>query len=132
MMMNPSIREHLRRRLFLAAQEEVKAIIDALPAPVKQHAKKLPVIFEMTPRPSDIREGIASDTLGLFSGLALNDSLEANPNSPSQITLYMENIWDYGGRRSADFREEVRRTYLHELGHYLGLDEDDLMDRDLD
>ena len=26
------------------------------------------------------------------------------------------------------FREEVRKTYLHELGHYLGLDEDDLVD----
>jgi predicted Zn-dependent protease with MMP-like domain len=33
---------------------------------------------------------------------------------------------------AATFREEVRRTYLHELGHYLGLDEDDLADRDLD
>jgi predicted Zn-dependent protease with MMP-like domain len=26
----------------------------------------------------------------------------------------------------------VRRTYLHELGHYLGLDEKALADRDLD
>ena len=52
--------------------------------------------------------------------------------APTEIILYMENIWEYAGRRSPDFREEVRRTYLHELGHYLGLDEDDLFDRDLD
>jgi predicted Zn-dependent protease with MMP-like domain len=30
------------------------------------------------------------------------------------------------------FQEEVRRTYLHELGHYLGLDEEALAERDLD
>ena len=30
------------------------------------------------------------------------------------------------------FREEVRLTYLHELGHYLGWDEDELTARGLD
>jgi len=30
-----------------------------------------------------------------------------------------------------DFREEVRTTLLHELGHYLGLDEEGLIDRGL-
>jgi len=30
------------------------------------------------------------------------------------------------------FREEVERTYLHELGHYLGWDEDDVAARGLD
>ena len=29
------------------------------------------------------------------------------------------------------YRQEVRTTLLHELGHYLGLDEDDLDDRGL-
>ncbi len=132
MTMTPGIREHLRRRLFLAAQEEVKAMMDTLPAPVKKHAQNVPVLFEMKPRPSDVRLGIALDTLGLFSGAALNESHDANPDTPTQITLYMENIWDYVAHRSPDFREEIRRTYLHELGHYLGLDEDDLYIRDLD
>lgn len=131
-MTNPSIREHMRRRLFLAAQAEVKAVIDALPAPLREHAIKLPVIFEMKPRPGDIRRGIAGDTLGLFSGVALNDSHDMNPEGPTEITLFMENIWDFTGHRSTDFRKEVTRTYLHELGHYLGLDEDDLLERDLD
>ena len=30
------------------------------------------------------------------------------------------------------FRDEVHTTYLHELGHYLGLDEDDLTERGLE
>ena len=48
------------------------------------------------------------------------------------IWLFLENIWDYAGRDTAAYREEVRVTYVHELGHYLGLDEDDLEVRDLD
>ena len=28
--------------------------------------------------------------------------------------------------------EEIRVTVLHEIGHFLGLDENDLADRDLD
>ena len=31
----------------------------------------------------------------------------------------------------ADYKEEVRITYFHELGHYLGLEEDDLEERGL-
>jgi predicted Zn-dependent protease with MMP-like domain len=30
------------------------------------------------------------------------------------------------------FRDEVRTTFLHELGHYLGLDEDELAVRGLE
>ncbi len=30
------------------------------------------------------------------------------------------------------YRAEVRTTYLHELGHYLGLDEDELTQRGLE
>jgi len=125
-------REQLRQRLQLAAREEVKRVISALPAPVRKHATSLPVIFEMKPRAPEIKSGIEPDTLGLFSGNALSDSLESTHAGPTEIILFMENIWDYAKRDSHDFREEVRRTYLHELGHYLGLDEMDLAERDLD
>jgi predicted Zn-dependent protease with MMP-like domain len=29
-------------------------------------------------------------------------------------------------------RGEIRTTFLHEVGHFLGLDEDDLIERGLD
>lgn len=107
-------------------------MLAALPEPVRRHARALPVVFEMKPLPSDRKAGIAEDTLGLFSGPALNDSLDMNSDGPSQITLYMENLWDYARHDAPTFREEIRRTYLHELGHYLGFDEQALADRDLD
>ena len=51
---------------------------------------------------------------------------------PSQIILYLDNIWDEADSDEETFLEEVRTTFLHELGHYLGLDEDGLFDRGLD
>jgi predicted Zn-dependent protease with MMP-like domain len=51
---------------------------------------------------------------------------------PAEIVLYLENIWDMAAGDLACFNDEVKITYLHELGHYLGWDEDDLAARDLD
>jgi predicted Zn-dependent protease with MMP-like domain len=51
---------------------------------------------------------------------------------PPQILLFLENLWDLAEGDEAVYRDEVRTTYLHELGHYLGLDEPDLEERGLD
>lgn len=51
---------------------------------------------------------------------------------PPQIILFLENLWDFSDGDEAIYREEIRITLLHELGHYLGLDELDLEDRGLD
>ena len=40
------------------------------------------------------------------------------------IELYLEGIREDCLRDSQDFSTELERTYLHELGHHLGLDED--------
>ena len=47
------------------------------------------------------------------------------------ILLFLENLWDFAGEDEEIFRQEVRTTYLHELGHYLGLEEIDLEERGL-
>jgi len=46
--------------------------------------------------------------------------------------LFLENLWDLAGGEEKKFRDEVQTTYLHELGHYLGLDEDELTKRGLE
>jgi predicted Zn-dependent protease with MMP-like domain len=46
--------------------------------------------------------------------------------------LYIESLWDFADADVDAFREEVRVTYLHELGHYLGWDEDQLTSRGLE
>ena len=43
---------------------------------------------------------------------------------PAQMHLYLRNLWEEAEGDRDRFVEEVRVTYLHELGHYLGWDED--------
>jgi len=48
-----------------------------------------------------------------------------------RICLYLLTIADYCRDENIPFADEVRTTYLHELGHHLGWDEDDLEARNL-
>jgi predicted Zn-dependent protease with MMP-like domain len=88
------------------------------------------VIYE--PRLNDalLADGYESDLLGLFVGPSFGD--EGKVPLPPQIILFLENLWEMAEEDDAFYREEVRTTYLHELGHYLGLDEIDLEERGLE
>ncbi len=69
-------------------------------------------------------EGLSDDLLGLFEGCSHGeDRHAASLGDLPRIRLFLDNLWDYAGRDRARFREEVRITLLHELGHYLGLNE---------
>jgi predicted Zn-dependent protease with MMP-like domain len=125
-------RQHLLKRLELAALEEIDRVLKALPRPLRQKAQALPISLEPVPGSDLVKDGLEPDTLGLFVGDPYADALHASDNVPAQILLFLENIWEYAQRDTAAYREEVRVTYMHELGHYLGLDEDDLFIRELD
>jgi predicted Zn-dependent protease with MMP-like domain len=117
-------------KLCAAASEEVEATLTSLPEPLRERAKKLPVTFEHVPNAGLQADGIEPDTLGLFTGPEFAD--EGNVPIPPQIILFLENLWDFAEGEEKIFREEVRTTFLHELGHYLGLDEDELTERGLE
>lgn len=116
--------------LLRIAQDEVRATLAALPAPLRAQASPLPVIYEPVPNEDILADDYDPDLLGLFIGPPLAEP-EASP-LPAQIILFLENLWDFAEEDEEFFREEVRTTYLHELGHYLGLDEIDLEERGLE
>jgi predicted Zn-dependent protease with MMP-like domain len=119
-------------QLRAAALEEVEDTLEALPAPLREKARALPVTFEQVPNAALQEDGIAPDTLGLFVGPDYADE-EITPSPlPPQIILFLDNLWDFAEGDEEIFLEEVHTTYLHELGHYLGLDENDLFDRGLE
>ena len=118
------------KKLDALAAAEIGTTISALPGPLRALAGKLPVTFARRPNVDLQADGIEADTLGLFVGAEFAD--EGNVPLPAQIILFLNNLWEYAGGNEAAFREEVRTTFLHELGHYLGLGEDELMERDLD
>jgi predicted Zn-dependent protease with MMP-like domain len=118
------------KKLCALATAEVEATLAALPKPLRERAGKLPVTFEHLPNAGLQADGIEPDTLGLFTGSEFAD--EGNVPLPPQIILFLENLWDFAEGDEVIFREEVRTTFLHELGHYLGLDEDEIAGRGLE
>jgi predicted Zn-dependent protease with MMP-like domain len=118
------------RHLLSLAQREVEATLAALPTPVRRQAVPLPISYEAHPERNPLGDEYDPDLLGLFVGAAL-DEPDGSP-LPPQIILFLENLWDFAGEDEALYCKEVRTTYLHELGHYLGLDEIDLEERGLE
>jgi predicted Zn-dependent protease with MMP-like domain len=118
------------KKLRQLALAEVEATVAALPGPLRERAAKLPVTFERIPNAGLQADGVEADTLGLFTGAEFAE--EGNVPLPPQIILFLENLWDFAEGDGEIFRDEVHTTYLHELGHYLGLDEDELTERGLE
>lgn len=118
--------------LTALAAATVGAAQRQLPAEIRPLARGVPVHYERTPAPDVLAEGFPSDILGLFTGSAHGMELAHDNPAPAQILLYLGNLWDFAENDVEIFRDEVRLTYLHELGHYFGWDEDDLTARGLE
>ena len=118
------------KHLQKLALTEIEETLVALPKPLREQTQKLPVIFECVPNSGLQADGIEADTLGLFTGAEFAD--EGASVLPPQIILFLENLWDFAEGDEEVFCEEVHTTFLHELGHFFGLDEDDLTERGLD
>ncbi len=112
------------------ALTEIEATLEALPKPLREQTQKLPVTFEKVPNSGLQADGIEADTLGLFTGSEFAD--HGGTVLLPQIILFLENLWDFADEDEKVFCDEVHTTFLHELGHYFGLDEGDLTERGLD
>lgn len=115
------------------AKREVEALRLQLPREMARRAAEVPVVMLPRPTKAMVRDdGVDPDLLGLFVGPNCAEGVESGDPLPPEILLFLENLWDYADGDEELFREEVRVTYYHELGHYLGLEEDDLEDRGLE
>lgn len=63
--------------------------------------------------------------LGLYHGVALPERTFHHGGLPDSITIYKNAIQDHS-HSEEHLAEQVRVTVLHEVGHYFGLDEEDL------
>lgn len=114
------------------AADTVGAAQRQLPPELRALARGVAVHYERKPSADVLADGFTDDILGLFTGSAHGQEIAHDQPAPPQILLYLENLWEFTGEDPAVFRDEVRVTYLHELGHYFGWDEDDLTARGLD
>jgi predicted Zn-dependent protease with MMP-like domain len=120
------------KKLHRLASSEVEATLGALPAQLRDRAQALPVTLHARPNPAQVLDGIEPDTLGLFVGPEFAEEETSALPVPPQIILFLENIWDLAESDEEIFLDEVRTTFMHELGHYLGLNEEDLFERGLE
>ena len=119
-------------RLVRIASDAVAAAQGELPPEIREAARAVPVHFEASPGADVLADGFEPDLLGLFTGNPVGTELSSDSPAPAQIFLYTANLWDFAEGDVDAYCEEARLTYLHELGHYLGWDEDQLARRGLE
>lgn len=110
---------HLSRASFDRLVEEA---IASLPPEFARWLDDVPVIVEDRPAAADRAPGEDADPLGLFVGPGLG---EESAGLPPRIMLYRRPLLEACASR-AQLAREIRKTLIHELGHYAGMDEDDL------
>lgn len=107
----------------------VEQAITQLPPQFAEALSEIPVQVVDRPTPQQLQSlGLRDDQLllGLYVGIPLPErSVQLSGNLPDVIYLFREDL-ENACDSEADLVEQVRITVFHELGHYFGMDEDDL------
>lgn len=86
------------------------------------------VIVEDWPDEETVRQmGLKSrhDLFGLYHGVPLAERYSGESWEPDRIVLYQKPI-EAACATEEEVVQEVRTTVLHEVGHFLGMSEDEL------
>lgn len=113
-----------------AFEQHLREAIDRLPAPFAGALDTVAVTVEPWPDEALLRDTeppLDPELLGLFVGHALPDRHTSGPGGelPARIFLFQRNLERYAAD-TEDLVEQIGITLRHELGHYLGLDEDEI------
>ncbi|MCC6333445.1 MAG: metallopeptidase family protein [Myxococcales bacterium] len=121
---------HLSPEDFDAAVAEA---IERLPAHARPALENAILTVEPIPGDEDVNEGLSPTILGVFHGTPVDERspVEAAHHLTARITLFQRNLERFAHTRE-ELIDEIRITVLHEVGHLLGLDEDELYQRGLD
>jgi predicted Zn-dependent protease with MMP-like domain len=110
----------------------VQEAIDSIPRRFSDAIDNVAIVIEERPSPDvlaememDPDEGL----LGLYQGIPLPERQWAHGNSlPDRITLYQREIEDECDGDDDEIVVAIGETLIHELGHYFGLSEDEIME----
>ena len=105
--------------------EVAESVLESLPEEFRSPLRNVPIVLESRPHPEVVKEGFDPRALGLFEGTEQANSadLEMPVTSPTRIVLFTANLLASFPERER-LEEEIEVTLLHEIGHYFGLDED--------
>ena len=107
----------------------VREAVAELPPALLERVHNVAIVIERRPTARDRKAagvGPGRTLLGLYHGIPLTQRGEYyNLVPPDKISIYQEPIEEFC-RDDDEVREQVRKTVLHELGHYFGIDDDRL------
>lgn len=111
------------------AERLVAEVVAKLPKKLQATFEELPVVVQDLPSLDLISSSygaVQHDTLGLYTGVNLLEQGAWDFGTlPPTIFIYRRNL-ERLVQSEEDLRREIEVTLLHELGHHLGYEEDDL------
>jgi len=121
--------------LILLSREDFESLVDealsSLPEEVQRWLDNVAIVVADRPSPEQqARTGMGPGSLlfGLYEGVPkTRRGVTYGEVVPDKILIFQRPI-EMVCRTPAQVRSQVRRTVLHEIGHHLGLDEDELED----
>ena len=103
----------------------VMQAVESLPDKFKEALSNIEIVIEAEPTP-EVRRALGGGPLmGLYEGIPLTEREMGGPSMPDKISIYREEILRLGFT-GTELVEEIRLTVLHEIGHYFGLEDDEL------
>ncbi|HEY8206630.1 MAG TPA: metallopeptidase family protein [Myxococcaceae bacterium] len=114
----------------------VAAAMEQLPAHVKPYLENTTISVEPLPGEEDLTSSdppLSPCILGVFRGTPIGErSVTSSADHDTvSIVLYQRNLERFA-RTRAELIEQIGITLLHEVGHLVGLDEEDLWERGLE
>lgn len=107
----------------------MREAVAELPRELLRRVENVEIVIERRPTAMDRRAaGVRAGhtLLGLYHGIPLTKrGAHYNLVMPDKISIYQEPI-EQICRDDDEIREQVRKTVLHELAHYFGIDDDRL------
>lgn len=113
-------------------RELVEEAIDTIPRKFARKVRNLAIVIEDEASPDLIDEMELEDStslLGLYQGTPLNERGWGYGNAlPDRITLFKRSIEDDCEDDEDAIVTAIGETLIHELGHYFGMTEEQIMD----
>jgi len=107
----------------------VARAVEGMPEQFAQFLEEVPIEIRDRPSPAQRRSvdlGRGEMLLGLYHGRPRTErSVEESGRMPDVIYIFQDSIEAVSDTED-ELVEQVRTTVLHEIGHYFGMDEDDL------
>jgi predicted Zn-dependent protease with MMP-like domain len=110
--------------MFRRAADEA---LENLPRSIREYVSDVPLLIEDFPSEDLLgRENISPQILGLYFGVPRTEAeTTAQPTELTRVVLFKRNL-EKVCRDRDDLIEQIQVTVRHEVGHHLGLSEEDL------